>query len=227
MAKAPQKIHGVIIIAHSVIFIQQIPRAAADNKKQTALPGLAGLTRTAERSKQMEWLKEILGDSYTDEIKKKLTDEIGKQFVSRADFNTTNETKKTLEAQIASRDKQLEELRKVDADGLQAEITRLTEENKKTQSDFDARLKEIKLETALETKLREAKAVNVRAVKALLDHEKISLDGDNLLGVDEQLKQLKEKEKWAFADSGAPGSGGNPAYRGGEEKKRPTGTVVI
>ncbi len=45
----------------------------------------------------LEWLKTILGDTYTEDIDKKVSDEIGKQFVSRTDFNTLNETKKTLE----------------------------------------------------------------------------------------------------------------------------------
>lgn len=45
----------------------------------------------------LEWLKTILGDTYTEDIDKKVSEEIGKQFVSRADFNTLNETKKTLE----------------------------------------------------------------------------------------------------------------------------------
>ncbi len=45
----------------------------------------------------LDWLKTILGDTYTEDIDKKVSDEIGKQFVSRTDFNTLNETKKTLE----------------------------------------------------------------------------------------------------------------------------------
>lgn len=45
----------------------------------------------------LDWLKKILGDTYTEDIDKKVSDEIGKQFVSRSDFNTLNETKKTLE----------------------------------------------------------------------------------------------------------------------------------
>ncbi len=45
----------------------------------------------------LDWLKEILGDTYTEDIDKKVSEEIGKQFVSRTDFNTLNETKKTLE----------------------------------------------------------------------------------------------------------------------------------
>lgn len=48
----------------------------------------------------LEWLKTILGDAYTEDIDKKVSDEIGKQFVSRADFNTLNETKKTLESSV-------------------------------------------------------------------------------------------------------------------------------
>lgn len=48
----------------------------------------------------LEWLKTILGDAYTEDIDKKVSDEIGKQFVSRSDFNTLNETKKTLESTV-------------------------------------------------------------------------------------------------------------------------------
>lgn len=45
----------------------------------------------------LEWLKTILGDAYTADIDKSVSGEIGKLFVSRVDFNTLNETKKTLE----------------------------------------------------------------------------------------------------------------------------------
>jgi predicted transcriptional regulator len=83
------------------------------------------------------WLKEILGEHYSEDIDKKVSDEIGKGFVAKADFNAANEAKKQLEVQIKghakeieSRDKQLEELKKVDATGLQAKITELEEANK-------------------------------------------------------------------------------------------------
>lgn len=65
------------------------------------IPGLAGLKRTTKGEiKMLEWLKTILGDAYTEDIDKKVSDEIGKQFVSRSDFNTLNETKKTLESTV-------------------------------------------------------------------------------------------------------------------------------
>ena len=35
----------------------------------------------------LEWLKEILGTHYTEEIDKKVSAEIGRGFVAKADFN--------------------------------------------------------------------------------------------------------------------------------------------
>lgn len=176
----------------------------------------------------LEWLKDVLGEAYNEDVDKKISDEIGKGFVARSDFNALNETKKQLDGQIKDRDKQLDDLKKIDAEGLQAEIARLQEANVKAQSDYDAQLKQIKLDSAIDTKLREAKAVNTKAVKALLDHDKISLDGDNLIGIDDQLKTLQESEKWAFAPAKVGGAGGNPPPTGGEGKhKFPTGTVIF
>ena len=36
----------------------------------------------------LDWLKPILGDTYSDELDGKISAEIGKHFVSREDFNT-------------------------------------------------------------------------------------------------------------------------------------------
>lgn len=176
----------------------------------------------------LEWLKTVLGEAYTEDIDKSVSAEIGKGFVARNDYNALNETKKQLEGQVGERDKQLEALKKVDAAGLQAEIDRLQGENKKAVEDYDKQLKQIKLDSALDAKLMAAKAVNTRAVKALLDHTKISLDGENLIGLDDQLVKLKETEKWAFSADGVPGGGGNPPPSGKPPKDPlPKGTVVF
>jgi len=176
----------------------------------------------------LDWLKTILGDAYSEDTDKKVSEEIGKGFVARADFNALNETKKSLDGQIGERDKQLDELKKVDAAGLQAEIARLQGENTKAKSDFDVQLKGIKLKAALEARLAREKAVDVTAVSALLDHSKISLDGDNLIGIDDQIKALRDSKKWAFESSDVPGAGGNPPPRGDPGKTPlPKGTVIF
>lgn len=49
----------------------------------------------------MDWLKEILkGLENAQELEKKITEGIGKNFVARNDFNTLNSTKKNLETQL-------------------------------------------------------------------------------------------------------------------------------
>ena len=37
----------------------------------------------------LEFLKSILGDAYTEEIDQKISEEVGKAFVSKGDFNNT------------------------------------------------------------------------------------------------------------------------------------------
>ena len=64
-----------------------------------------------------------------------------------------------------------------------------------------------------------AGAVNITAVGALLDMSKISLDEKgNLVGADEQIKALKETQKWAFIQPAVPGAGGNPPPVEGGQK---------
>lgn len=177
----------------------------------------------------LEWLKSILGDSYTDDIDKKVSAEIGKSFVTKTDFNALNESKKTLEKTVSERDGQLDQLKKLEPEKLQAEITRLQGENTAAKAKYDDDLKQFKKDTLLEAKLLKEGAINSKAVKALLDHSKIALDGENLIGIDDQLKSLKESEKWAWnAEPEVPGAGGNPAGAGTQPKTPlPSGTVIF
>jgi|AGTN01.3.fsa_nt_gi Phage minor structural protein GP20. len=171
----------------------------------------------------LEWLKTILGTTYTEDIDKKVSDEIGKGFVARADFNAANEAKKTAETTLKERDTQLDNLKKLEPEKLQAEINRLQGENKAAQDKHDTDLKQLKLDTAIDTRLIKEGAVNTRAVKALLDTSKISLDGDNLVGIDDQLKPIKEAEKWAFGvTSTIPKSGQRQNPSGGGSAAEPT-----
>ena len=64
----------------------------------------------------LEWLKTILGDAYTEELDNKVSAEIGKNFVSKADFNAVNTAKKKAEDDVKARDQQLEDLKKSTGD---------------------------------------------------------------------------------------------------------------
>lgn len=108
--------------------------------------------------------------------------------------------------QLADRDSQLEELKKVDAEGLQAKIDELQQANETTKSEYEEKLQKQAFDHKLESALTGSKVKNVKAVKALLDLETIKLDGDNLLGLDDQLKALKESDEYLFETEQKPNS---------------------
>ena len=149
----------------------------------------------------LDWLKTILGEAYSEDIDTKVSAEIGKNFVARADFNATNEAKKQLEASIKERDKQLEALKKSSGDvtALKEEITRLQEKNTEQAKEHADAIKQIKIDNAIESALIGAKAKNLKAVKALLDLDKAELNEDGTVkGLDEQIKSLAKSPDTGF-----------------------------
>ena len=64
----------------------------------------------------LEWLKPILGDAYTEKIEKAVSEQIGKGFVSRTDFNELKESKKSTDAQLSEANKTIESLQSADKD---------------------------------------------------------------------------------------------------------------
>lgn len=118
----------------------------------------------------LEWLKNILGDGYTDEVDAKVSAEIGKNFVSKADFNQVNTAKKKAEDDVKTRDQQLETLKKSTGDtaALQEQITTLQNQNAEAKKTYEAELARVRLDGAVEAALTAAGAKNNTAVKALL-----------------------------------------------------------
>jgi hypothetical protein len=141
----------------------------------------------------------------------KIMEENGKDIEKyKGEAATAKASAEQLKTQLTDRDKQLDELKKVDPAALQAEITKLQTANTTAQAEHEKALSAAKLNFALEARLMKEGAVSTKAVKALLDPAKISLDGENLIGIDEQLKALKETEKWAFGEQQPSGSTGMP-----------------
>lgn len=147
----------------------------------------------------LDWLKEILGEAYTEDIDKRISEQIGKDFVSRADFNATNEAKKQLEGQIKERDKQLKSLKEVDAEGLQAKIAELQAANAEMQKQSESAIAQLKLDHAVETALAGANVCQNKAVLPFLDMDTVKLSEDGTLtGLKEQLDKLKESDDTKF-----------------------------
>lgn len=141
-----------------------------------------------------------------EEVAKKVLEahqeEIKDRFVPIARFNELNEENKNYKTQLDDRDTQLKDLKaKVQGnEELTNKITELENLNNQTKEDYEKTIKEIKKSTSIELKLKDEKAKNIKAVKALLDLDKVSVDGDNIIGLDEQLKTLKESDPYLFGE---------------------------
>lgn len=134
-----------------------------------------------------------------------------KGFIPKSRFDEVNEAKKKLEEELKNRDKQLEELKKIDAEGLKAQIEKLQKENQDAKKQYEVELSQVRLNNAIEMALVAAKAKNIKAVKALLDLSKIKLDGENLIGFKEQVDVLKQADdsKFLFEETQS-----NPQFKG-------------
>ena len=128
-----------------------------------------------------------------------------KDFVPYSRFKELIDDKNELKKQISERDKQLETLKNStgDVEALKNTIKQLQNENKATKEQYEANISKIKLENAIDNALGNAKAKNSKAVRALLDMEKIKFENDNLSGLNEQIEALKEAEDLILNYSGS------------------------
>ncbi|URN83979.1 phage scaffolding protein [Acetobacterium wieringae] len=169
----------------------------------------------------MEWLKKLLeaakindGVLDIDGLMAQISAEFPKQAVPKETFNAVSNDLKQAKKDIATRDTQLQELKDSagDIETLKTTIETMAQENTKAEAKYQEEIKQIKLNNAIEKALSGAKAKNLRAVKALLDMEKVELDGDNLKGLDDQITALTtgEDSKFLFDAAEDP----KPNFRG-------------
>lgn len=148
-----------------------------------------------------------------------------KGFIPKARFDEVNSEKKSLEASVSERDKQLEELKKSSGDNadLKKQIEALQQQNAEQQKNHAAELNRLKLDNAVDTALTAAGAKNIKAVRALLTEfltdAKIAADG-TVEGLAVEIDNLAKTEDTAFlfkskADTNPQLSGMRPGDPGG------------
>ena len=119
---------------------------------------------------KLQWMKDILGDAYTDEMDAKVSAALGERFVARADFKELETQVTQLNEGIKTRDKQLEDLKKSAGDNeeLTKQIETLTQQNKDAKANYDKELAKVKLMAAVDAELTAAGSKNNTAVRAVL-----------------------------------------------------------
>lgn len=164
-------------------------------------------------------IKDLLGELYTPEIAAKLD---GKQiavvndgsYIPRAKLKEAADEAKELKRQLQERDTQLETLKTKAAgnEDLLKQINDLKTANQQVQTEWETKLAAQTKGHAIDRAIAEAKGKNPKAIKALLDLDKVSLDGENIIGLKEQLEALQTNDAYLFDDGkpGPVGVGTNP-----------------
>ncbi len=178
----------------------------------------------------MEWLNELIekhtkdGKVDHEALMKELKIEFPKHAVPKDTYNSLAETRKTLENDIKERDKQLEALKKIDAEGLKAEIEKLQGENKAAKEKYEVDMKDLTLTNAVKLAIA-GQAHDEGLVAGLVDKSKLILGDDGkVTGLEEQLKTLKETKSFLFKEENPGGTGGslgNNGRGGGRGQKNP------
>lgn len=150
-----------------------------------------------------------------------------KGFIPKARFDELNEAKKKAEKDVADRDKQIEELGKTAglSEELKKQIETLQAENKSAKEQYEADLKELTLTNAIKAALN-GKVHDEALVAGLFEKDKLVIDGDKVVGLEEQLKTLQESKAFLFKTEQQQqppgfrvgGSGGGTGGQAGEDQ---------
>lgn len=149
----------------------------------------------------------------------KIMAENGKDIeAGKAKLEEEQRLRQTAEQAVKERDKQIADLSKVDAAGLQAEVERLKTENAAAKETYEKQIAAIRLDTALDAAILAEKGKNTTAIKSLIpnrDQLKLkddgSIDGLNLGAVKTSAPYLFdqiETRPEGTPPAGASGSGG-------------------
>ena len=145
--------------------------------------------------------EELIALGLTEEQAKKVL-EVVKEYVPKTQLGEVEQERDSLKATIAERDTQLETLKKSSGDNaaLQQQIADLQKANEEQRKAHDAEITQLRLDNAVEAALLTAGAKNVKAVRALMDADKLKLEKDGTVsGLSEQIKTIQKSDDYLFA----------------------------
>ncbi|MGG4397234.1 phage scaffolding protein [Paenibacillus thiaminolyticus] len=152
----------------------------------------------------MDWLKELLkklgvADAEIEKIDAEVRKELPLHFIPKDKYNELADQRKKLEKDLTERDGQLEELRKSagSSEELKKQIEKLQADNQAAKEQYESDLKELTLTNAIKSALS-GKVHDEGLVAGLFDREKLVIDGDKVVGLEEQLHKIKETKDFLF-----------------------------
>ena len=164
----------------------------------------------------LAFLKELLGDAYTEELAAKISEAVGKGFVARADFNELKETKKSLETQLAEANTAIEGFRAADKDieTVRKEAEAYKARAEQAEKDAAAQLEAYKFENWFDGYVAQRKGRNAAVIRTLAGEdqlEKLRASKNRDEDAKVLFDALEKENAYAFEDKTPP----PPAYATG------------
>ena len=146
--------------------------------------------------------EDLIALGLTEEQAKKVLDAV-KDYVPKTQLAEVERERDGLKATVTERDTQLETLKKSSGDNetLQKQIADLQKANEDQQKAHDAEIAQLRLDNAVEAAILAAGAKNVKAVRALMDADKLRLEKDGTVtGLSDQIKAIQKSDAYMFAE---------------------------
>ena len=171
----------------------------------------------------LNWLKDILGESYSEDVDKKISAEIGKGFVAKADFDAANTAKKAAEEQLATAAETIDSYKNMDIDGIRASAENYKADAEAAKKAADERVAAAEFGAALDTAILGAKGRSAKAIKAMLDVDTLAASKDREADIGKALAALKTESGYLFeSEDTTPPPPPYAAGTGGRDMTAPT-----
>jgi len=102
------------------------------------------------------------------------------------------------QAQLTEANAAIDGFKALDIEGVKKSADEWKAKAEQAQKDAEAQVYKVRYESALSDALKESKAKNVKAVRALLNEADLKLTDDGLVGLKEQLEKVKPENDYLF-----------------------------
>ncbi len=154
-------------------------------------------------------IKDIIGeeaynalseDKRKELVNKDFEDVSNGAFIPKSRFDQVNEQAKEYKKQVGERDTQISNLKDEfkDAAGLKEKVEELETKNKTITDDYEKKLSDISFNNALEKSLGSFNVKDKKLIMALIDKDKLKVDGESIIGLKEQIEPLQKSHEYLF-----------------------------
>ena len=151
----------------------------------------------------LEWVKELLGDVYTEELEQKLEAQIGTQYVSKTDLEAAVAKTAGLEEQLNAANEAIGKFEGLDAEQVKAQIADYRQRAEAAEKDRDEKLAAAAFDAKIDKALSDAKAHNPKLARGALDLEALRASKNQDADIVAAIAGVQKSDAYLFGPATA------------------------